>query len=80
MPVTTLDKSIRERLEIFVAAAFEKETAISKQEKEISKTMEKAEWNLSNIETDIDGYVNDLVSCIFIIKVNCVYLVVRYLG
>ena len=80
MPLTTLDKSIRERLEIFVAAAFEKETAISKQEKEISKTMEKAEWNLSNIETDIDGYVNDLVSCIFIIKVNCVYLVVRYLG
>ena len=80
MPITTLDKSIRERLEMFVAAAFEKETAISKQEKEISKTMEKAEWNLSNIETDIDGYVNDLVSCIFIIKVNCVYLVVRYLG
>ena len=64
MPITTLDKSIRERLEIFVAAAFEKETAISKQEKETSKTMEKAEWNLSNIETDIDGYVNDLVSCI----------------
>ena len=66
MPITTLDKSIRERLEIFVAAAFEKETAISKQEKETSKTMEKAEWNLSNIETDIDGYVNDLVSRILI--------------
>lgn len=62
VPISTLIKDTTQRLNTFVAGAFAKETEICRLEKDTAKIMEKAEWNLATIETDIDSYVNKLVS------------------